>query len=122
MKSHQIVVEVGPLEEIMNVRFGSLAAVDNLTTLMTAFGCIADVRFEQKPIFDSPVSARSGHQQFASSVLILFDVVGRVAEVIDVNHNLFFSRKKMGRGTSWISNKRSRAKNLCILATRVLAK
>ena len=37
-------------EEIMNVRFGSLAAVDNLTTLMTAFGCIVDVRFEQKPM------------------------------------------------------------------------
>ena len=30
---------------------------------MTAFGRIANVRFEQRPIVDSPVSATSGHKE-----------------------------------------------------------
>ncbi len=41
-------------------RFGSLAAPHDSTIPTAAFGCIADVRFEQKPIFDSPLSANSG--------------------------------------------------------------
>ena len=60
MKSHQIVVGVGPLEEIMNVRFGSFAAVQVNISLMSGFGSKADVRFEQRPIFDSPLTANSG--------------------------------------------------------------
>ena len=45
----------------MNNRLGSLAAPRHRITRMAAIECIADVRFEQKPIFDSPLSAKSGH-------------------------------------------------------------
>ncbi len=41
-------------------RFGSLAVVQHAIKSMSAFEGKADVRFEQKSIFDSPLSARSG--------------------------------------------------------------
>jgi hypothetical protein len=46
----------------MNDRFGSFAALRDRIRPMAAFGGEADVRFGQKPIFDSPLTANSGHQ------------------------------------------------------------
>ncbi len=47
--------------QVTYVRFGSLAVVHHPTSRTSAFGCIPDVRFGQKPIFDSLLSANSGH-------------------------------------------------------------
>ena len=44
-----------------NVCNGSFAAPQDSTTATVAFGGKADVRFEQRPIFDSPLTATSGH-------------------------------------------------------------
>ena len=50
---------------MLDVRFGSLAAVHHATSLTAAFGGKADIRFEQKWIFNSPLSARSGRSRNA---------------------------------------------------------
>jgi len=47
VKSHQIEIEVGPLEKDLNVRIGSLAALWTHSSLMSGFGRKADVHVGQ---------------------------------------------------------------------------
>ncbi len=70
--------------QVTYVRFGSLAALLVNISLMTAFGCKADVRFEQKPIFDSPLSAKSGR-----SFLVDLPIEGTRQRCIDLRFEEF---------------------------------